>query len=171
MSNQNLILMLVILFFVLGCSFKCTGIKENFACNKIQCNDILEMEGGDKTKTCNYKMNNRQICNTCGFCNENFTMGHHHKRVRRSIYNCSECETECSAAHCQRNAGWCIQHLGIEYAEKCNKLKEEFSDTYRICDICKNDCKSTNCSQHKDWCEKQGKPFDKNCAKSKYDLI
>ena len=81
MSNQNLILMLVILFFVLGCSFKCTGIKENF------------------------------------------TMGKHHKRVRKSIYNCSECETECSAMHCQRNAGWCMEHLGIEYSNKCNKLK------------------------------------------------
>ena len=128
MSNQNLILMLVILFFVLGCSFKCTGIKENFACNK-QCAGILEMEGGDKQKTCDYTMGGNKICNTCDFCsenftNENFTLRKHNKHIIKSIYNCSECETECSAMHCQRNAGWCMEHLGIEYSDKCNKFNK-----------------------------------------------
>ena len=45
MLDQDLILILVVLFFVLGCSFKCNGIKENFVCNDKQCADILEMEG------------------------------------------------------------------------------------------------------------------------------
>ena len=74
MLDQDLILILVVLFFVLGCSFKCNGIKENFACNDKQCADILEMEGGDKKAACKYKKNNKPICNTCDFCTENLQM-------------------------------------------------------------------------------------------------
>ena len=32
--KSNTILLLVILFFVLGCTFNCTGMKENFSKNK-----------------------------------------------------------------------------------------------------------------------------------------
>lgn len=132
MSNKNLILLLVILFF-LGCSFSCNGLKENFVCQKKLCGDILEMEGGaeiegavettcGKTRTIDGTKTN--ICDTCDFCKnkdkvtENFTMNHH-KNTRNSIYNCSECETECSSAHCKKNEAWCIDHLGIEYKKNC----------------------------------------------------
>ena len=40
MSDQQMILILVIAFFVLGCSFSCNGLKEDFAISD-NCNALL----------------------------------------------------------------------------------------------------------------------------------
>ena len=40
MSDQQMILILVIAFFVLGCSFSCNGLKEDFAISP-GCNAVL----------------------------------------------------------------------------------------------------------------------------------
>jgi hypothetical protein len=137
MSNKNLILLLVILFF-LGCSFSCNGLKENFECqkNKQLCGDILEMEGGEETegavettcaKTRTIDGTKTNICDTCDFCKnkdkvtENFTLGRRrrHYKSARHVADCIECMNNCDEIHCQINAGWCAKKLP-EYKEKCN---------------------------------------------------
>ena len=94
------------------CAFNFSTREVNQSCNR---NEQCKQHGtilGEGTACCARKC-------TLKIKNE----GNYSCPVKRSIYNCLECETECSAMHCQKNAGWCMEHLGIEYSNKCNKLK------------------------------------------------
>lgn len=120
-----MILILVILSFVLGCSFKCTGIKENFACND-QCKGHFDEFGAKET--CLLTKNGVDICDSCPFmtCDnkkitENFTLGRRHlNKSRKHVADCIECLNNCEEAHCQANAGWCIQKVP-GYQKKCEE--------------------------------------------------
>ncbi len=82
MTDQNMILILVIAFFLLGCSFSCNGMKENFTDIEAECKKICDENNGTTSDyvmscfTCAQKYSDDAAAEACLACKENIDKHH-----------------------------------------------------------------------------------------------
>ena len=116
MNNQNMFIIMIIVFFILGCKISCSGLKENFTetdeCKKCH-KDYLKSKNINSQYVCNDSVLYHSSNNCKSKCGE---------KVNNYVKNWSE----------DRNN---VNKTVSKYREQVKKLKD---DNQYICNIVKN---------------------------------
>jgi hypothetical protein len=155
MNNKKMFVIMIVIFFILGCTISCHGLKENFV-DSYPCKDWKESGLFDSENECK-KANN---CNIKNKCKDELCSFRCFKNSNKAID--LRCKGDIGVHY---NENHCIKSLKCQITE-CNRNKNDYEN-------CKNTCieKTKTVNSICDKMIKSGKYKDMNKCKKDYNCI